>query len=459
MVDMNENLGHSVWATKMGIFAQKFGSNENENMIVDLTVSNFRSFRDEQTFSLSAERSLERHPSNFSSFEGDKIKVLRAAVIYGANASGKSNILRAFAAVRWLLTASANRKDGQSIPPYEPFRLSAKKASAPVEFEIEFIVPSGVRYRYELSYGERAIFSEKLVSYANRTPAMVFERSKGDTWEDVKFGGTYRGGTRRFPFFANSTYIARAGNDASAPKSIREIYKYFEDISYIPADGQPMSRLAIVESPMLAAVSTMLCLADTGVSKVTLEENSRVGELKFPDSMPEDLREALIAENKFDAKFWIENENGELLAFSDDDMSSGTNRLFHLLPIIIDCLESGSVLILDEVDAHLHTDLVSMLLQIFQDDVVNAKNSQLLFTTHDTNLLDPGILRRDQIWFSVKNEGVSSIKSLDEYDRSYVRHDSPFENFYRDGRLGALPQLSHEAVRDALLKLAQSDEK
>lgn len=426
-------------------------------MILDITVRNFRSFRDEQTLSLLAERAFDRHPNNFASFEGDKIKVLRSAVIYGANASGKSNILRALAAIRWLITSSANRKEAQSIPPYEPFRLAAASANAPVEIEIEFIVPSEIRYRYEVSYGEQEIFSERLTSFANRIPALVFERNIGDSWEDIKFGGTYRGGTRRFSFFSNSTYIARAGNDASAPNSIREIYNYFENIDYVPAEAQPMSHIAMVDSPMLESVSAMLCLADTGVSKVTLEENPRHKDIKFPDNMPDELKDALIAENKFDAKFWIEGDDGNLVAFSDNDMSSGTNRLFHLLPIIIASLQSGSILVLDEVDAHLHTDIVILLLQIFQDDLVNTNNAQILFTTHDTNLLDPNVLRRDQIWFSVKEQGVSSIKSLDEYDRSYVRHDSPFESFYRDGRLGALPQVSHEAVRDALLKLTQGE--
>lgn len=425
-------------------------------MIVDITVSNFRSFREEQMFSLSAERSFGRHPGNFSSFEEGKIHVLRSSAIFGANASGKSNLLRAFAAIRWLIISSTNRKEGQSIPPYEPFRLSKGNEEAPVNFEIEFIVPSGTRYRYFISFLRDKVVSEKLISYATRVPAVYFHRRRGDTWETMKFGGTYKGGSRRLPFFENVAYLSRAGNDASAPDSVREIYRYFDKITYVEADGHPMSRLAVTKPSMLRAVSELICLADTGVSEVTIEENEGIGDLKLPDSMPEDLKEAIIAENKFSAKFWVKGDAGTLIGFGSDEMSSGTNRLFELLPFVVDALLQGSVILIDEIDAHLHTDVILLVLRIFQDDTINRHGAQIVFTSHDTNLLDSAVLRRDQIWFVSKDEGVSVVQSLDEFDRNYVRHDSPFESFYRDGRLGALPRLSFRGVKKALLTLAES---
>jgi AAA15 family ATPase/GTPase len=132
-------------------------------------------------------------------------------------------------------------------------------------------------------------------------------------------------------------------------------------------------------------------------------------------------------------------------------MSDGTNRLLQVLPTVLEVFETGSVLVFDEIDAHFHTDIVELILRLFHDSEINAKGSQIIFTTHDTNILDSSFLRRDQIWFVSKSEGASSLKSLDEYDKKYVRHDSPFESFYRDGRLGALPRVSYGKMKEAIL--------
>jgi AAA15 family ATPase/GTPase len=420
-------------------------------MIVDFTIRNFRSFRDEQMLSMNVDGSRTRHPSNFSLVEDERFAVLRSAGIFGANASGKTNILRALAALRWIIVASAGRKESQSIPPYEPFRLSPSYAERPVVFEIEFVIPAGARYRYEVAFLRHRIVEERLISFARRSRATVFERLEEDTWETIKFGGTFKGGTRKFPFFDNAAYLSRAGNDASSPEFIRDIYKYFESFKYIPAGNGVLSQLALNDPTMMHAVSELLCLADTGVGKVTIEENESAVDIRMPESIPEDLKEAILAQNRMVAKFWMKSGSGDPVPFEADDMSHGTNRLFELLPVILSALEDGSVLALDEIDAHLHTDLVNLVLQLFHDDEVNAKGAQLLFSTHDTNVLDAAYMRRDQIWLVSKDDGMSALKCLGDYDKNYVRQDSPFEAFYRDGRLGALPRIPYKKVKQVLL--------
>jgi hypothetical protein len=420
-------------------------------MIVDFTVSNFRSFRDPQMLSMNVEGPRVRHPSNFSILEGERLAVLRSAGIFGANASGKTNILRALAAIQWIIVSSAGRKATQSIPPYEPFRLMPAHAERPVAFEIEFIVPSGARYRYEVSFVRQRILEERLISFTRRSRATVFERGAEDDWETIKFGGTFKGGTRKFPFFHNAAYLSRAGNDASSPDFIREIYTYFESLRYIVAGGEMLSRVALSDPKMMRAVSELLCLADTGVDEVTIEENEAADDIRLPESIPDDFKEAILAQNRMVAKFWMKSGSGDPVPFESDDMSHGTNRLLDLLPIVLSALEDGSVLLLDEIDAHLHTDLVRLVLQLFHDDEINTKGAQLLFSTHDTNILDAAYMRRDQIWLVSKNDGISSLKCLSEYDKKYVRQDSPFEAFYRDGRLGALPRLPYSRVKQVLL--------
>lgn len=420
-------------------------------MIIDFTIGNFRSFRDEQMLSMNVEGGRARHSANFSLIEKGRFAVLRSAGIFGANASGKTNVLRALAALRWLVVSSAGRKATQTIPPYEPFRLSSDHAEKPVSFEIEFVVPSGARYRYEIAFLRNRIVEERLISFARRSRAVIFERLEDDTWETIRFGGTFKGGSRKFPFFENAAYLSRAGNDASSPDFIREIYSYFETLKYVPAGSEMLSRRVLSDPAMMQAVSELLCLADTGVSRVTIEENEAADDIRMPDSIPDDLKDAILAQNRMVAKFWMKSGSGDPIAFEADDISHGTNRLFDLLPVILSTLEKGAVLALDEIDAHLHTDLVNLVLQLFHDDEVNARGAQLIFSTHDTNVLDAAVMRRDQIWLVSKDDGASTLRCLEEYDKKLVRPDSPFEVFYRDGRLGSLPRVPHNRVRQVLL--------
>jgi len=420
-------------------------------MIVELCLSNFRSFQEVQLLSMNVESARKRLPANFTPIEQGRLGVLRSAAILGPNASGKSNLLTAIAALRWIVRSSADRKEGQRILPYEPFRLSDDGTNKPVNLELEFVVPSGIRYRYEVSFSSSRFLEERLYSFANRSRATVFERGPRDTWESIKFGGTYKGGNRRFPFFANVAYLSRAGNDASSSPFIREIYRYFESLTHVPAGQNLFSLLPLTQPSTLAAVSELICLADTGVTKVTMEEKEGVEDLKLPDNMPEELKEVILTENRVATKYWVRSQSGGLISFDSDEMSDGTTRLLQILPIVLQVLEASSVLLLDEIDAHFHTDIVDLILKLFQDPEINAKGAQLIFTTHDTNVLNSSFLRRDQIWFVSKTDGSSTLKSLDEYDRKYVRHDSPFESFYRDGRLGALPQVSYSSVKSAVL--------
>ncbi|WP_372094441.1 ATP/GTP-binding protein [Tistrella mobilis] len=420
-------------------------------MIIDLSLSNFRSFKEDQLLSMNVESARHRHPSNFTLIEDGRIGVLRSAAILGANASGKSNLLTALSALRWLVESSGGRKEGQRILPYEPFRLSGESRKEPVILEMEFVVPSGVRYRYEISFLANKILEERLYSFARRARAMVFERTPYDTWETIKFGGTYKGGNRRFPFFQNAAYLSRAGNDASSPEFIREIYRYFQNMVHINSGDSLFSLKPLTVPSTLSAVSEIICLADTGVEKVTLEENEGVEDIKFPENMPDEIKEAILLQNRMSVNYWIKGSSGELVKFEQSEMSDGTNRLFQILPVVLDIFESGSVLVFDEIDAHFHTNIVELILKMFHDSEINSKGGQIIFTTHDTNILNSSFLRRDQIWLVSKNEGASSLRSLDEYDKKYVRHDSPFESLYRDGRLGALPRVSYGRVKETVL--------
>lgn len=421
-------------------------------MLVDLSVTNFRSFKTEQLLSMNVEYARQHHQSNYSLVEEDRLAVLRTAAIFGPNASGKTNILMALMALRWIVLNSDGRSEDRPIPPYEPYRLSDETSDSPVRIEIEFIVGSGVRYRYEVAYARDRIVSEYLYSYTRRSKALLFGRDESDTWRSIKFGGTYKGGSRRFSHFSNAAYLSRAGRDPSAPESVREIYKYFEAITLLPSGRNFFSWAPLREPATLSAVSELIRLADTGVERITIEDRDAPEDIKLPPDMPEDIREAILSRNRMIASFWVGSDTGSLVPFEDREMSDGTTRLFEILPVVLESLSSGGILVCDELDAHFHTDIVDLILRLFHDDDINTKGAQLIFTTHDTNILDSSLLRRDQIWFVSKEKGASTLRSLDEYDKKLVRHDSPFEAFYLDGRLGALPRISYSKVKRTVLE-------
>jgi AAA15 family ATPase/GTPase len=400
---------------------------------------------------MNVENGRNRLSENFRIVDSGKLAILRSAVIFGPNASGKSNLLRAIQALKWMICSSHKLEEGGDIPPYEPFRLSEKSAHDAVEFAVEFIVPSGARYYYEVGFTKNRVTNEALYTFPSRQRALVFERRFEDTWETVKFGGAYKGGSRRFSFFENNCYIAKAGNDAAAPDSIREIVRYFRSISTIGAGNKVRMANYFEQASHLDAVAEIICLADTGVKRITAEKKPNTHNDHFPDDMPNELREAIISENSRDYKFWLQSKSGELVRFDEEEMSDGTIKLFEILPILLTSISAGAPILIDELDGHLHTNLVAMILQLFHDPIVNNLGAQLIFTTHDTNIMSPNLLRRDQIWMTSKADGATDLNSLDVYDKNSVRADSPFEAYYLDGRLGALPAVSYAKIRERLL--------
>ncbi|SDR02482.1 ATP-binding protein [Pseudovibrio sp. Tun.PSC04-5.I4] len=425
-------------------------------MIVDFSVKNFCSIKSEQILNLNVEQGRERLASNYANLEDGKLAVVRTAAILGPNASGKSNFLRALTGLSWMVEHSGERKADQQIPCYEPFALSPEKRNEPVEFDIEFIVPSGLRYRYKISYINDRVLTESLVSYPKRFQAVIFDRKEHDTWETIKFGNAYKGGARRFPFFANNSYLSKAGNNASAPEIIREIYDYFRKMHVIKPNHHLMTPGYHKKTENLEAIASLISSADTGIENITLEKREKTNEIRFPDDMPEDLQEAIREQNKTKFSFWHKSENGSLVAFDEEAESDGTIRLFEMLPIILDALTQGGVVLIDEIDAHLHSHLIRTVVDLFHDDEINSEGAQLIFSTHDLGILSSEIMRREQIWLTNKHDGQTSITCLDEFDKKLVRPNSPFHSFYNDGRLGATPRIQFEKIRNAITCLKRT---
>ena len=420
-------------------------------MIIDFTIENFRSIKEPQLFSLHAE-TPKQHLAGYAAYPaGDKIGVLRSAGIYGANASGKSNVLLAFRALRYIACESGDLKAGAPIPCYEPFRLSAATRSAPVRFEIEFFNTDKLRYVYSVAFNDKRILEEALDYFPTRQKANLFTRRENDTWETIAFGGRYKGGVKRIPFFGNNSYLAKAGENAGAAELIRSVYQYLRGNLIVLDLQATFDYGGFFDSDKdIDFAATFLSHVDTGIVAVEKRINDKPIESEFIKAMPKVMRE--LVEKRTREQYWFshQTEEGGVEKFPQEWESDGTQRLFYFLPMLEAIFGSGGVLILDEIEKSLHPHIVEMIIHMFNDPGVNTHNAQLIFSTHSMGLMASDKMRRDQIWFADKKDGKTTLYSLDEFDKNKVKSNSPFPGWYNDGRFDAVPQIDLLAIANLL---------
>jgi len=429
-------------------------------MIIDLTISNFHSIRDEQTFSLHAESIGTHLTDNIAYPEDEKIGVLKTSGIYGANASGKSNILVAFETLRYIISFSERLKEGDQIRCYEPFLLSKTCKLSPVRFEVEFVV-NKQRFRYVVEFTAKRIVNESLIYFPqsrSRKPAVLFNRDANDDWQTIKFGDSLKGGRKRIAFFENNAYLSKAGSSADAPEMLQSIYNYFRiNLMHIGADER-LSKLNWLEDEKLVKkTAKLLSLVDTGITGISVRESLESEPIKLPEDMPEDFKQLILKDSKNKAFFNHSGDDGNTEYFDRKLESVGTLKLFDLAPAIIETLEDGGVMIMDELDNSMHPFMAELIIKLFNDTRVNKNNAQLIFSTHNINLMSSEYFRRDQIWFTEKINGVTTLYSLDDFDKNKVKPQSPFNQWYAEGRFGAVPVINYEGLVSLLANSGEID--
>ncbi|CAI3795258.1 AAA family ATPase [Rheinheimera sp. MM224] len=418
-------------------------------MIIDFAVTNFRSIKNEQLFSMFAESKPQLHSGNIVSLPND-INVLKVAAIFGANASGKSNLLLAFEALQNLMIESGDRKDGDDIPEYEPYILSVLTETDATKFEVEFTIGDD-RFKYYIQYDKKNILFEKLDQYKTIKSSNIFTRNSPDDWNGVKFGDSYKGGRRKFAFFSNNSYLSKAGNSPDSPKVIRDVFNYFrKNIDVIMST----ERVGVLEwennSAAVEIVTKFLKHADFGIDKFDLKQHELPAHFSLPEDMPDDIKDKL--KKKFSKKevFYHTSEDGQLIPFDKHMESKGTRRLFELLPYFLIVLKEGTTAFIDEIESSLHPHIAELIVKIFNDPSINLKNAQLIFTTHDVNLMSQSKLRKDQIYLSRKTHAQGTeYNDLSYFDES-LKDNSPFSKWYNEGRLGGIPDIDYKIIGDAI---------
>ena len=417
-------------------------------MIVNFTVRNYRSFKQERTFSMEAS-SIKEHKESVVS--KGKYSLLPLAVFYGANSGGKSNVIKAIATMRSMVMCSVRLNEGDALP-YDPFALDETSGGQPTMFEIQFVDDEAL-YRYGFEYNWAEVITEWL--YEKRFGEKEYElfvRSHDAIEVSAK---RFREGVGKEELTnANRLFLSLVAQ-LKGEKSNSIMGKFSECNVMSGIDSEVyeaftnrmfLEHLRGADEAQEFFRSLQLGFTHFSVKKADIPQEALDGVPKSvrshlgKDATAGNLLEPMTTHNIYD-------ENGVVVGernfYKNQMESEGTKKVIEFSVPIFNTLNEGKILIVDELDAKLHPLLTRNIVLLFMDPEKNRHGAQLIFATHDTNLLDLDIVRRDQIWFAEKDKAESTdIYSLVEFkdeEGKKVRNDRDIKRDYIRGRYGAIP--------------------
>lgn len=416
-------------------------------MLIEFTIGNFLSIKTKKTLSLEATSIKEHLETNVMKL--DRFQLLKGAIIYGANAGGKSNLIKAMSTMRRIVKQSFDASSTDELG-ITPFLLSTETSDKPSFFEILFLIDN-VRYRYGFEVDNISVKSEWLFEskIKSEKPLFIREGDGIDVSSSFKEAKDLEEKTRDNALFLS---VIDQFNGSTA----KSIMKWFS--SFITISGLSHERYKSVTFKMLEDENTKQQLLDfykkldLGFDEIDLEkkpiDTKEITKL-FNEEFTKQLLSDIEGKSKIDIKTIHKkyNNENEVVGSEKFDMrrqeSSGTNKVFNISGPVFDVLKDGGVLIIDELDASLHPLMTLTITKLFNSSEFNKTNAQLIFATHDTNLFEYGHYRRDQIYFVEKDVyGASDLYSLVEYKEDggkKIRSDRSFEKDYIQGRYGAIP--------------------
>lgn len=404
-------------------------------MILEFSCSNHKSIKDKVTFSAiaSSDDTYEETLKEFS-----KYRVLRSAVIYGPNGSGKSNFLNALEFMRNLVCNSMNHQPGQGIF-QAPHKLSTE--NEPSEYTIQF-VKDDLRYVYGFTIVKNLVEEEYLYYFPKGKQVKIFERER----TIIKPGDRYKGGIFDVSLSVlkeNRLFLSCVANFSNI-KEVELAFLFFQlDIVYYNPHINNWTEYSIQLMQRDEEVRQMflkfLQELGTGIKDVRVKlEKVKIQSSDFPAEVPDMIKSMFTMQeaNKVEAKIVYENFETDLMI----EESVGIKKLFEVICPIIDIIKNGKILICDEFEMGLHEAIVHYIIGVFHK-AKQDKFAQLIFTTHDTSLLDTDLFRRDQIWFTQLNgQRATDLYSLVEIKN--VRKTENLEKGYVSGKYGAIPMLN-----------------
>jgi AAA15 family ATPase/GTPase len=431
-------------------------------MLIRFSFGNWRSFRDEATFSMIA-GSERAHGDRLARVNKFDLRLLPATAIYGGNASGKSNFVMALAFARALMVIGTKTDDLIAV---DPFLLDTDSPEAPCTFRFELLI-NEVIYDYRFRVTRDAVVEEKLVLVNSASETVLFHRKKNtrklklsESLKEHQFLQFIYKGTR-----ANELYV-----NVAASRNVKDFQAVFDWFKTSLVLIDPETRIQQFEyylqrrNPRHGTMSRVLAQLDTGIDRLGSEEIP-LESLPLPEEVVRHLKETTkkgttsrIHFSKTNDRIVLTREQNLLEAerivtmhrrsdgteatFELNRESSGTQRVLDLLPLFIEAASSssGTVFVIDELDRSLHTLLTRQLLEAYLATCNEKTRSQVIFTTHDVLLMDQELLRRDEMWVTERDrEGNSNLISLAEYKD--IRVDTDLRKRYLQGRYGGIPQI------------------
>jgi len=413
-------------------------------MIAEFTVENYRSFKGRHTFSLISTKDNEL--SELNTFEsGKKLRFLKSAVIYGANASGKSNFFNALLFFLTFSVYSGPHKQVEDPIEAEPFTLSRQTDSAPSGFEIIFIIKDGneeTKYRYGFSVSKEQVENEYLYAVNNVREVTLFMRNL----QKIICTSYFKEGARGKPSVRkNCTFLSVCAQNNGEVSG--QIVKYFRGVGilsglYESASSSPKrnNRPNYKKRTIEFLKNADIQITNYKTESIPIFEEIPDSELSafFKKKYPNELHERVL--------FGHTIYDGEIPAgvkyFEDDVESAGTRKLFSYSNDIFAALDRGTPLFIDEFDTMLHPLIIEGIIRLFNSPITNPKNAQLVISCHAVNIMTNKLFRRDQIWFCEKDKyGATDLYPLVKY-KEPVRKDASYSRNYLQGKYGAIPYLN-----------------
>jgi len=428
-------------------------------MLIEFSVGNYRSFKEKVTFSMVAANLVAKDKkldeNNVFAVNKD-LKLLKSAAIYGANASGKSNLAKALVFMKKFMIDSSRETQSVDKIKVEPFRLSTETEKEPSFFELVFRVDN-VQYRYGFEANQERVTSEWLFYVPKLRETKLFERKLNT----ISISKQYKAEGLQDKTRNNSLFLSVSAQfNVGIAEKILAWLSHTLNLVSVSLDDVYMGYTTncLADDQNRTEIIQLIKNLDLGISEIniksidlTMDYIDSIIPFQTPDIIKEGMtkvwedvikkangKETFVTtlHKKFDAsgnyqsmeKFNLERHESE-----------GTQKLFVLAGYLVTALKERKILVIDELESQLHPLISQAIVKLFNSNETNANNAQLIFMTHDTNLLSNKLFRRDQIWFTEKNHyGATALYSLAEYN---IRNDASFESDYIKGRYGAIPYL------------------
>lgn len=420
-------------------------------MLIQFIVENFLSIRDKVYLSLEPSKDSE-HPENL--ITKGEYNAVTSAVIYGANASGKTSLFKAITIALIMLRNSNNIQVTDRLPVI-PFKFDSESKNKPTSFEFTFIASDDKKYIYGFSATAEKIVEEYLYCYNSAKPTLIFDLKEG---EKPKYNRAYKGKleTAYQMNTPNKLFLATATTwNAECTKIpfewLAESIDTFTEV--MDLSGVAVEKYRTDENRQyIDFTKNLLKQADINISSIEVDAKEVIGGATLPIQIM--VQGKMIPPNE-GKRYEVEITTGHTIVDEDgnsieypltlQEESLGTQLLFFYGPLLKDAFEKGKTLILDEIDKSMHPSLVKFIMNLFRDPDINKAGAQLIVTTHETGILTLDMFRRDQIYFTEKDSktGVTDLYSLDEFS---VRKTENIEKGYLMGRYGAIPFLQNEEV-------------